>query len=67
MITWISTKSPRGMLDTPVDRKTADYLNENRGIDAALLAVELGRRGISRIHIEAWRRRYYRKASDLIP
>jgi hypothetical protein len=57
MITWLSTKSPSAMLDDPIDAKIAKFLRENAGIDAALLAVDLGRRGISRIHIEAYRRR----------
>jgi hypothetical protein len=42
MITWLSTKSPIGMLDYRIDRDMADYLHSNRGIDSALLAIDLG-------------------------
>jgi hypothetical protein len=42
MITWISTKSPVRMLDTPVGRGADNYLHENQGIDSALLAADLG-------------------------
>ena len=57
MITWLSTKSPSAMLDDPIDAKIAKFLRENIGIDAAILAIDLGRMGISRIHIEAYQRR----------
>lgn len=39
---WISTKSNKKILDTPVDSYIADYLIANNGIDAALLAADLG-------------------------
>jgi len=54
MITWLSTKSPIRMLDPPVDRETADYLHDNRGIDSALLAADLG---LCTSHVEARQRR----------
>jgi hypothetical protein len=41
MITWLSTKSPHGMLDHTIDCERADYLYGNRGIDSALLAIDL--------------------------
>lgn len=42
MITWLSTKSPIGMLDRRIDRDLADFLHSNQGIDSALLAIDLG-------------------------
>jgi hypothetical protein len=42
MTYWISTKSPVRMLDNRTDKITAAYLKNNQGIDAALLAADLG-------------------------
>ena len=42
MTYWISTKSPTRMLDDRTDKATAKYLMENKEIDAALLAADLG-------------------------
>jgi hypothetical protein len=42
MITWLSTKSPIRMLDTPIDQATENYLRENRGVDPEMLAADLG-------------------------
>lgn len=40
---WLSTKSPRQMFRPEYqDAKTATFLRENKGIDAALLANDLG-------------------------
>ena len=42
MTYWISTKSPVRLLDNKTDAFIANYLIENQGIDAALLASDLG-------------------------
>lgn len=54
MITWLSTKSPIRMLDTPMGREAEQHLRENSGIDSALLALDLR---ISPLHVEAKQRR----------
>jgi hypothetical protein len=54
MITWLSTKSPRGMLDTQISREVEDHLRQNAGIDSALLAADLG---LCQRNVEAWQRR----------
>jgi hypothetical protein len=54
MITWLSTKSPLRMLDTPISHGTENYLRENQGVDSALLAADLG---LCPMHVEAAQRR----------
>ena len=54
MITWLSTKSPRGMLDSQIGREVENHLRENAGIDSALLAADLG---LCQRNVEAWQRR----------
>lgn len=54
MITWISTKSPTRMLDASITRAQEAYLRDNRGVDAALLAIDLG---LCPVHVEALQRR----------
>jgi len=54
MITWLSTKSPLKMLDTPVSAEIAEYLKQNRYVDVAILADDLG---IASHHLRAQQRR----------
>jgi hypothetical protein len=42
MTYWISTKSPVRMLDYQINTKISEYLIENQGIDASILASALG-------------------------
>jgi hypothetical protein len=51
---WLSTLSPATMLDKPIDRHMSDYLKDNLGIDAAMLAIDLG---VHQQHIESMQRR----------
>ncbi len=53
-ITWLSTKSPLRMLDTPISAERETYLRQNHGIDSTLLALDLG---LGPDHIEAMQRR----------
>jgi hypothetical protein len=54
MITWLSTKSPVKMLDPPINDKLAEFLRENRDVDVAILAVDLG---MPSHHLKAQQRR----------